>query len=282
MAGGVKQFAVVGDPIAHSLSPDIHRAFASKLGHEISYEKIQVTRHELFGFLKKQLGHLDGCNITLPHKSDILKYCYQLDESAQIAGAANTLRADTEGWYGANTDGRGLVHDIHTQLGWNLADANVVVFGAGGAVRGILPALIEAGVARVHIANRSQSRVEQLLEDLADGHANCDFTHSDLTPVDGQFNLVIHALSAAHSGALSLPLAWRDSFGKGIRGYDLCYGAAHLPFAQWWRSAALDDNALADGLGMLVAQAAYSYEIWMGAFPDPAPVLRSLKALHYA
>ncbi len=265
----VGAYAVLGHPVAHSLSPRIHAAFAAATGERIEYGAIDVPPDGLAAFLVTEAGRgLAGANVTLPHKEAALQLAQEASDRARSAGAANTLsrRADG-GWDADNTDGIGLCRDLTENLGWPLADRRILIVGAGGATRGILGPLLETRPAGLIVANRTVARAEQLARDFGIDAAGLD-------GVAGEWDAVIHASAAGHGGGgLALPGARiRD----GGWAYDLSYGKAAAPFLAW----AMDVGAThcSDGLGMLVEQAAESFTIWRGTRPPTATVLADLRA----
>ncbi|MGB0964867.1 MAG: shikimate dehydrogenase [Litorivicinus sp.] len=260
----MNRLCVIGDPIAHSLSPIIHADFAQQLGIEIEYTKEHVTAKQLDAFLQAFFGQGGiGLNVTVPHKQAVWDWCGTLTERAQAAGAVNTLYRDRDQLVGDNTDGAGLVDDL-LRLGVNLTDARVLMLGAGGAARGALLPLVQAG-AQVSIHNRTQARAERLIEDLQAGRL-CQ-------PQDEAFDVVISASSAGLSEAApSLPAAW---FSRETFAYDMIYGSRPTPFIQAAQTMGVEHHA--DGLGMLVAQAARAFQRWFGELPDTAPVYQALR-----
>ncbi len=261
----MKQLCVIGDPIEHSLSPQIHAQFAQQFDLQIEYTKQQVTPDQLDGFLADffQGGGL-GLNVTVPHKQAVREWCGTLTERAQAAGAVNTLYLDHHQIIGDNTDGAGLVDDLN-RLGVTLQDASVLMLGAGGAARGALLPLIEAG-ARVSIHNRTQSRAQELIDDLQAGRI-CQ-------EGEGPFDLVISASSAGLSaGGMSLSPDW---FSRETFAYDMIYAQTDTPFIQ--AAKACGARHCADGLGMLVGQAARAFQRWFGELPATQAVYSSLRS----
>lgn len=248
------RLCVIGDPIAHSLSPQIHANFAQQAGLDIQYTREHVRAPELEAFLEQFFadgGH--GLNVTVPHKEAVWRWCQTLTERAQAAGAVNTLYRQGGTIIGDNTDGAGLVDDLNAQ-GVQLQDARVLLLGAGGAARGALLPMVQAG-AQVSIHNRTQAKAERLIEDLQAGRI-CQGG-------DGPFNLVISASSAGLGGeGIDLPTQWFD---ESTFAYDMIYAKQATPFMQ----AAFDAGAGqgSDGLGMLVGQAARAFQRWFDVLP---------------
>ena len=266
------RYAVIGNPIAHSKSPVIHAAFARQCGQDIAYEAILGP---LDGFRAavgafRQAGG-KGMNVTVPFKLEALALADKPTERARLAGAVNTLRFDSDGVFGDNTDGIGLVRDIRDRLGFALRNKRILILGAGGAARGVVLPLLEEGPAQLAIANRSVEKAVVLKTQFApfgelDVGGFADFA-------DGRFDLVINATSASLGGeGLSLP---DGLFAPGALAYDMVYGKGTTPFLADARR--LGAVRVADGLGMLVEQAAESFFLWRGVRPDTAPVMAMLQ-----
>lgn len=260
--------AVFGDPIAHSRSPEIHRAFGRQAQLNVEYRKIR-TNPELFPtrLTEFQIGGGFGANVTVPLKERAAGLCASMTGRAEQAGAVNTLIWQGQGWHGDNTDGAGLVLDLR-RLGIRLTGARVLLVGAGGAARGVLDPLITAGVRQIHIVNRTAARAVALAGNSSGGTTGGDFASAGQEPVD----LVIQATSAGlQQTAPPLPEAlWQQQ----PFCYDMQYGTELSPFLQKARSLGC---AYADGLGMLVGQAAVSFHLWTGFQPHLLPVLQSLR-----
>ncbi len=264
--------AVLGQPVVHSRSPQIHAAFAAQFGLAIDYERIEVAPEALPARLAElhDAGY-HGLNLTVPHKTEALALCVSLSEAAHRAAAVNTLIRADAGWVGDNTDGEGLVRDLQCG-GVELAGRRVLVLGAGGAARGIAPALLSRRPAELVISSRNPWKPEALVERLAPLGPYRPCTHHALK--GDRFDLVINATSIGHQGRfLRLP---DGLLAEGAVACDLNYGPAHRPFADWARAQGA--AAVHDGLGMLVEQAALSFERWHGRRPDTAPVRSRLRA----
>lgn len=271
-------YAVVGNPIAHSLSPRIHRAFAAQTGEDIRYEKQLVEKGGFAEFARNFFSAGGrGLNVTVPFKLDACEFADQLTERARAAGAVNTLAKQEDGSVlGDNTDGAGLVVDILHNLRWSIRDKKVLLVGAGGAARGTLLPLLGEEPALVHIANRTMQKAEQLVAEFtAHGSPNSRgaLSAGGLEVFPGGFDLVINASSASLGG--ELPPLPREIIGPGCKAYDMVYGAEPTPFMRWARDCGAE---VADGLGMLVGQAAESFALWRGVMPQVAPVLAQLRA----
>ncbi|CEI54021.1 shikimate dehydrogenase [Acinetobacter bereziniae] len=255
-----KQFAVIGNPIEHSRSPELHHAFAKKTGIDLNYSRrlapldgFESSVHEFFS----QNGV--GMNVTVPFKEQAFAMCTQLTERAKIAKAVNTLWMENGELHGDNTDGQGLVDAIKA-LDWDLKDADLLIIGAGGATRGVIYPLVKAGVKKIVIANRTLARAEQLVADLADSVPEAQLMACDLTALQGQFDLVINATSASLSGdALILPETLTFN-----HAYEMAYGKA----SSFIEQAKARQVPSSEGFGMLVGQAIEAFYIWNGVRPN--------------
>lgn len=294
------RYAVFGHPVAHSRSPRIHAAFAAQAGIELAYERIDAAPERFAAALDafaREGGR--GANVTLPHKAAALALCDTLAPRALRAGAVNTLlRLDDETgaarWHGDNTDGIGLVRDLRDRHGVVLDGLHVLLLGAGGAGAGVAPALLDAGIARLTVANRSVARACALVRhlddarvvaweawpDAAEAGVRDDGTGAGGAPAgavgdpDAPVDLVINATSAARGGeAPWLRIAHR--LGGTRIAVDLGYGEAAAPFLDFARGQGIARRI--DGLGMLVEQAAESFRLWHGLMPDTAPVHAALR-----
>lgn len=266
--------AVVGNPIAHSRSPEIHADFGAQLGIAVDYRK---TLAEIGGFAACADGlraaGARGCNVTIPFKRDAFDYCDRRSERAERAGAVNTLIFDGSLCTGDNTDGVGLVRDLTANLELSLTGRSVLVLGAGGATRGILSPLLAAGIHNVHIANRTAAKAVALSELFAGVGAVSASGLEDL-PGDS-FDLIINATAASLGQSLA-PLP-EELLRDGGAVYDLVYSASGTPFLDWGRRAGA--AIAADGLGMLVEQAAESFFLWTGRRAQTRDVLERMRAV---
>ena len=263
------RYAVLGHPIKHSLSPDIHTAFARQTGQAIEYHAIElpVTSFETRVWQLFKDGY-KGFNVTVPFKEDAHDFADVLTERAKRAGSVNTLTHTEDGRIlGDTSDGAGLVFDLVEQLGWALTGKNLLVLGAGGAVRGVLEPLLACGPAQLVLANRTLAKAEALTDDFP------EVSPMAFEEISGQFDLVINGTSASLSG--HLPPLPEGLLNADTRCYDMMYGKDETVFNRWARSQGVIHCA--DGLGMLVGQAAVSFEIWRGVRPDPMPVLQGLR-----
>lgn len=267
----MRRYAVFGSPIAHSLSPSIHAAFARQTGIALEYVAIEAGHGDFPA--KLAASGVDGANVTLPLKEDAFALCRSVSARAQRAGAVNTLLHEGDGWRGDNTDGLGLVRDLTERHGLDLRDRRVLLLGAGGAARGVAPALLDAGIHSLYIANRTAERADALADALGDParvHPRGWDALSDL----GEFDLLVNATAATRTGALPvLPMALVAPRSVAV---DLNYGASAVAFLAWARAAGCA-QAL-DGLGMLVEQAAESFSLWHGVRPETDAVYAALRA----
>ena len=270
-------YAVVGNPIAHSKSPWIHAAFARQTGQALVYQTLLAP---LDGFEQSvtafRIGGGRGLNVTVPFKLEAFALANHHTPRAEAAGAVNTLAFGPDGILGDNTDGAGLVRDLSFNLHCPLVGRRILLLGAGGATRGVLLPLLTSLPASLTIANRTASKAIALAERF--------IPHAGRARVDGcgfeelagrRFDLVINATAA--SLADELPPLPPGLYAEGALAYDMMYGRGQTPFLR----AALADGAarVADGLGMLVEQAAESFALWRGVRPDSAPVLAELRQL---
>ena len=268
------RYAVFGHPVAHSLSPRIHAAFAQQTGIVLEYTAIDAAPHDFVAALDRFADDSGaGANVTLPLKEAAFAICAQTADRARRAGAVNTLTRNDGQWHGDNTDGAGLVRDLTGRHGLDLRARRALLLGAGGAARGVAPALLDAGISELIIVNRTAERADA----LADALGEPDRAHSrywrDLGDL-GDFSLIVNATSASRQdqGAFTLPFHLATPRTLAV---DLNYGEAAIPFLAWARAAGCHDAV--DGLGMLVEQAAEAFEHWHGVRPDTDPVYAALR-----
>jgi len=268
------QYAVMGNPIGHSKSPQIHAAFAQQTGQKIVYTATQVDP----GGFEQAVGNFfasggKGLNVTVPFKTEAWQLADELGPEAKQAGAVNTLLINADGvLLGRNTDGVGLVRDIlHNHRG-RIAGQNILLLGAGGAARGILQPLLAETPAQLQIVNRTASRAQQLAADF-----------KTLGPVSGggfdelggeHFDLIINASAASLQG--EVPPLPNECCTETSWCYDLMYGAIATPFMLWAQQRNAQKSL--DGLGMLVEQAAESFFHWRGVRPETLPVIQEIRA----
>ena len=267
------RYCVFGNPIAHSKSPAIHALFAASTQQDLSYEA-RLAPLEGFATAVRDFAAAGGrgANVTVPFKEEAFRLCNRLSQRAERAGAVNTLVF--EGWeiFGDNTDGAGLVCDISSNLGFDLAGKRILLLGAGGAARGVILPLLAANPASLFIANRSAGKAEALAVAFSE---LATVNGGNATKIAGKsFDLVINATSASLSGE-TLPLP-AGIFAADCLAYDMMYGKGETPFLRQARESGAAQYA--DGLGMLVEQAAVAFELWRGVRPATQPVLASLRA----
>lgn len=268
------RYMVVGNPIAHSKSPQIHTLFAQQTTQDILYTKLKVehgTFPEVVTNFGKELGG-KGLNVTVPYKHEAYDLADERSPRAELAGAVNTLVLREDGsCFGDNTDGIGLLRDLTQNHGVTIKGKKVLVLGAGGAVRGVLEPLLAEQPAQLTITNRTAERAEDLAELFA-AYGNVDGGGFD--ELDGQhYDLVINGTAASLKGKLP-PLPF-DLLAEGATCYDMMYSAEPTPFMAW--ATEYGAEKVLDGLGMLVEQAAESFEIWRGVAPETGPVIKQLR-----
>lgn len=273
------RYYVLGNPVAHSQSPFIHAAFAAQTGQNMRYDRRQCPMDGFEEAVRalaadRDGGPVRGCNVTVPFKFRAAELARVVTPRATLAGAANVLRFDEDGWLADNTDGIGLLHDIECHLETPLRGLSVLLAGAGGAGAGVLGPLIDAGPSRVVVCNRSAERADELVGRHAAlaRAAGVDLAAQPMAAPGLAFDLVINATASSLSGQTS-PVP-RDVLREGTLAIDLMYGAAAQPFLAW---AAASGARTSDGLGMLVEQAAEAFWLFRGVRPQTAPVLKALR-----
>jgi shikimate dehydrogenase len=270
------QFAVFGHPIAHSLSPRIHQAFAQQFGIALQYRTIDAPPSAFADAVRHFFNEEDGrgANVTLPHKLFAFELADERTEAATRAGTANVLTRLPDGRLAAhNTDGAALVRDLTDRHRLDLRGHDALLLGAGGAARAVAWSLFEAGVQTLTIVNRSPEAADALADAIGEPARVHTRYWEDLGNI-GSFDLIVNATSAGTLGqALSLPFSL---VGSRAVCYDLGYGTSAFGFLAWARAA----GALHayDGLGMLVEQAADAFQLWHGRRPETEPVYQSLRA----
>ena len=284
MSQTLHTLGVAGNPIAHSLSPDIHQAFAASLGHDIVYQRYLFDRG---GFGAGATAFFQqggvGLNVTVPFKSDAYAFADRLDTLAAAAGAVNTLALQGGDVVGYNTDGIGMVRDIQLRHGASLGGLNALILGAGGACRGIIQPLFDTGIAKVRIANRTLANAQALAQQFEHNYPDrIDAVGFDqLTGDLPEIQLIVNSTSTGlnqNDTAREAPPEGLQSLSPALVAGRLCYDLSYGEQAQFARWAAAQGARLsADGLGMLVEQAAESYRIWLGHRPDTGPVYESLR-----
>jgi shikimate dehydrogenase len=262
------RYAVIGNPVTHSKSPWIHAQFARATGEDLEYGSIEAPPDEFVRAVeafRAQGGK--GLNVTLPFKAEAFRFCAGTSARAAAAQAVNTLVLDRGKPWGDNTDGVGLVRDLESNLGRRLAGARVLLMGAGGAAQGVLAPLADAGAEQIVVANRTLPRAQALAARVR-GASACSYE-----ALAGQsFDLVVNATSAGLSG--DLPPLPKGLFRPGAFAYEMVYGR-DTAFLSMARAAGAGTS---DGLGMLVEQAAESFQVWRGIRPETGAVLAALRA----
>ncbi|KAF1715537.1 shikimate dehydrogenase [Pseudoxanthomonas yeongjuensis] len=267
-------YAVFGHPVSHSLSPRIHAAFGRQTGIGLEYTAIDAAPEAFAPALESfAAGGGKGANVTLPLKEAAFALCATTSERARRAGSVNTLIRNDGQWQGDNTDGIGLVRDLTERLGLDLRGRRALLLGAGGSARGVAPALLDAGVSELMIANRTSERADALADALGEP-ARAHSRYWDDLVNEGDFALVVNATSLGRDGGSEFRLPFQLSTPRTLA-VDLNYGEAAIPFLAWARTAGCRD--VVDGLGMLVEQAAASFELWHGVRPETAPVYAALR-----
>ena len=284
----IDRYAVIGNPVSHSLSPQIHAAFAGASGEALVYERILAPRDAFAPTVRRFAeGGGRGLNVTLPFKREAFEIATVLSQRARRAGAVNLLRFDPGAMFGDNADGAGLVADL-ARLGraggFELRRARVLLLGAGGAARGVIGPLLDQAPRALVVANRSIGKAQALVgEFVRPGQMASETTLTavaldrfgeSVSKTDDPFDIVINATSASVSGAsLALP---PYVFAAAHLVYDMMYGAAPTSFLRGANAAGA--RHVSDGLGMLIEQAAESFFVWRGVRPDTAPLLAALRA----
>jgi len=262
----------MGYPVSHSRSPLIHQLFSLQTNEKLQYELLQVTPEKLETAIRQfQRTGGKGLNITVPHKSEVVRLVDHMSERASTAGAANTLTFEGSEIRGDNTDGIGLLRDLAVNLGVVIEDSSILILGAGGATRGIIGPLLEMEPKALKIANRSVGKA-QMLADHFSGSGPVTACGFDAVPVTEAYDLIINATSAGLKGeAPPYPAA---AISKDTFCYDLSYGHKPTPFSVWARDSGAAQSVM--GWGMLVEQAAESFNIWRGVRPETKPVLKRM------
>jgi shikimate dehydrogenase len=269
-----ERFAVFGHPVAHSLSPRIHAMFARQLGKAMVYESFDAAPEDFPRVLAEfAAAGGRGANITLPHKQAAAALCARLTERATRAGAVNTLTRVGGDWHGDNTDGSGLVRDLTERHALDLRGRRTLLLGAGGAAHGVAPALLDAGIGELFIVNRDSARADALVDALGEPGRVHSRYWQDLSAL-GVFEFIVNATAAGRDGGtLALPMGIATPRTLAV---DLSYGDAAIPFLAWARGARCAQAI--DGLGMLVEQAADSFQDWSGVRPATDKVYDELSA----
>jgi shikimate dehydrogenase len=266
------RYAVIGNPVAHSRSPEIHAMFAHASGQDLVYERLLAPIDGLTATVNAFIASgARGANVTVPFKIEAYQFATELTERARLAGAVNTLVFNPGQVLGDNTDGVGLVRDITANQHFEIGGARVLVLGAGGAARGIIGPLLETQPAAMAISNRTFSRAQELAGAFARRGVLRALPMSELPA--HQFDIIINATSASLSA--DLPAVPTACFAEGSLAYEMMYGKDATPFMSLAKQAGARSI---DGLGMLVEQAAEAFHVWRGVRPETAPVLAALRA----
>ncbi len=269
----VANYAVFGDPIRHSKSPQIHSLFAKQTGSRLNYQAVEVPINKFSEYVKSfssQGGK--GLNITVPFKEEACSICTTLTQRAEMSGSVNTIRFDNHrDIHGDTTDGQGLINDLIINHGIDLENKSVLILGAGGSVKAILEPLCAQKTSQIVIANRTVSRAEYLAERFSDqGNIEaCSYTEVSARV----FDMIINGTSLSLMG--ELPPLSETVIKNDTCCYDLMYSDTDTIFMKW----AIEQGAakVTDGLGMLVEQAAEAFLIWHGVRPDTASVIKTLR-----
>ncbi|MBC7444661.1 MAG: shikimate dehydrogenase [Polaromonas sp.] len=272
-------YFVLGNPVGHSKSPQIHARFAQLTGQQLDYRPWLVPLGGFAATLAQlAMGGARGCNVTVPFKLEAYLAADSRSERAQLAQAANTLVIGADGVQADNTDGSGLVQDIQANAGVALAGRDVLLIGAGGAGAGVLGPLLAAGPRRLVLVNRTRARADALAARhqahpwLQNVLQNTELLVQEMQAVEGAFDVVINASASSLAGS-AVPVAG-SVLKPGALACDLMYGPAADGFMAWARAHGACPR---DGLGMLVEQAAASFSLWRGVRPPAAQVLQELR-----
>ena len=267
------KYAVIGNPIGFTKSPMIQSTFARQFGHDIEYTAILG---ELGGFAARidqfRVEGARGLNITAPFKLDAFAYATDLSERAQRAGAVNAMKFEGEHVFAENFDGVGLTRDITVNLGVAMRGKRVLLLGAGGAARGALLPFLAEEPAELVLVNRTLSKAAELGAQFAGAGKLVVCGYAELADINEQFDLVINATSASLRN--ELPPVPANAFRGAPLAYELAYGKGLTPFLQAARAAGVPN--LADGVGMLVEQAAEAFTWWRGVRPQTAPLIAQM------
>lgn len=272
------RYAVIGNPVAHSKSPVIHAEFARQTAQDLTYERILAPLDHFRASVDQfRAEGGKGLNVTAPFKLDAFALSADCSERARSAQAVNTLKFDGSLIYGDNTDGVGLARDLQTNLGVTLGGSHILLMGAGGAAQGVLRPLLEARPARLFIANRTLDKAARLVQRLRDNgeSKNVDVQAGSYAQLQGEgFDVVINATAASLDD--TVPELPEGVFAAHALAYDMMYGKGMTPFLQL--AGTQPGVRVADGLGMLVEQAAESFYLWRGVRPQTFPVIAALRS----
>ena len=279
------KYAVIGNPIAHSKSPQIHAYFAQQAKQDLMYEALMSPVDEFIETVAAfRQGNGRGLNVTVPFKQEAFELADELSDYAQNAGAVNTLVFREDGSiYGTNTDGIGLVRDLVENHQSLIQGKRILLLGAGGAVRGVIQPLLMQLPKQIFIANRTPERASELAADMLHliedegGESSCELAGGGFADIlsfgSGEFDLIINGTAASLQGIM--PPIPESCLAAQVHCYDMMYGGRPTAFENW-----CEDQGAAkvmNGLGMLVEQAAESFSIWRGKMPDTKPVLEAMR-----
>ncbi len=270
-ADPIDVYGVVGYPVSHSRSPFIHGLFARQTGQRMVYRKNEVRPEAFRAWVHEFFrGGGRGLNVTLPHKQAAAELASELTPRAERAGAVNTLSSRGDHIMGDNTDGAGLVRDLRDNLDVDISGASILILGAGGATRGVLAPLLMLDPRYIIIANRAPERAQALAGSFGDlgSVRGCGFSDLDSSP----FDIVINATSAGLTG--DMPTIEPGIVGPGTLCYDFVYGRHGTPFLRWAQEHGCERTV--SGWGMLVEQAAESFQIWRGVRPETQAIIAVL------
>ena len=259
----IKKFAVIGSPIDHSLSPKIHSIFAKELGIEITYEAIKVEPMHFDSSVNRLFDEgYAGLNVTLPLKELAFNFADELTEDSNLSGSVNTLWKEDGTIHGDSTDGRGLVRDLQERK-INLKNKEIVILGAGGSAKAIIPSLLKEDPKRISIGNRTFVKAEKLVESFSSSKNKMNlFEMSE--KLNFKPDIIVNSTSAGIKNEnIELP---RDLLSKDIYVYDLSYSQEDTPFLEFVKSRGIENYH--DGIGMLIHQAALSFKIWNNQVPN--------------
>ena len=266
------RYAVIGNPISHSKSPQIHAQFAAQTGQAMSYEALLAPLDDFAGSLREFFVDGLGVNVTVPFKEQAWALVDERTPAAERAGAVNTIKRQADGrLLGDNTDGKGLVHDIQINHGLALKGLRILLVGAGGAARGVIQPILAAAPEQLCVVNRTVAKAEQLAALFVD-HGPISAAGFDW--IEEPVDLIINATSASLAGELPAISPKLIQPGHTVC-YDMMYGKEPTVFNRW--AAEHGAARCIDGLGMLVEQAAEAFQLWRGVRPDTGPVLAALR-----
>ena len=272
MSNSSDKYLVVGNPIAHSRSPDIHNLFAKQTSQNMQYASREIpVGHFSEAIAELRQKGIKGINVTVPFKADAYDICTRLTDRAQITGSVNTISITTNDYIGDTTDGRGLINDLKSNHQVALENKTILIIGAGGAVAGVVPDFLAIDNVKLHIANRTVSKAENLAVRFK-SLGNISVSSIEEIP-EHKYDVVVNATSASLS---NMTLNLSDScINFETVAYDMVYSSEPTPFLKWTNSKGARLNL--DGLGMLVEQAAVSFEIWRGIKPNTTQVIETVR-----